>query len=107
MSSKYSPTSKSLLSSGSLISSLRLVIIIKPRLHPHEKLNLNSERLVHAINFDFLERVRIRVSQELPGLLQLIRTLDTDATVKNLRTGLTGLEPATSAVTGRCSNQLN
>jgi hypothetical protein len=24
-----------------------------------------------------------------------------------LRTGLTGLEPATSAVTGRCSNQLN
>jgi hypothetical protein len=23
------------------------------------------------------------------------------------RTGLTGLEPATSAVTGRCSNQLN
>lgn len=25
----------------------------------------------------------------------------------DLRTGLTGLEPATSAVTGRCSNQLN
>jgi hypothetical protein len=24
-----------------------------------------------------------------------------------LKTGLTGLEPATSAVTGRCSNQLN
>ena len=24
-----------------------------------------------------------------------------------LLTGLTGLEPATSAVTGRCSNQLN
>ena len=24
-----------------------------------------------------------------------------------MRTGLTGLEPATSAVTGRCSNQLN
>ena len=26
---------------------------------------------------------------------------------KNKTTGLTGLEPATSAVTGRCSNQLN
>lgn len=28
-------------------------------------------------------------------------------TTHKFRTGLTGLEPATSAVTGRCSNQLN
>jgi hypothetical protein len=27
--------------------------------------------------------------------------------IYSLLTGLTGLEPATSAVTGRCSNQLN
>ena len=27
--------------------------------------------------------------------------------IRNKLTGLTGLEPATSAVTGRCSNQLN
>lgn len=30
-----------------------------------------------------------------------------DSLLINVRTGLTGLEPATSAVTGRCSNQLN
>jgi hypothetical protein len=30
-----------------------------------------------------------------------------DSLLNKFRTGLTGLEPATSAVTGRCSNQLN
>lgn len=33
--------------------------------------------------------------------------IDTINMITTIFTGLTGLEPATSAVTGRCSNQLN